>query len=77
MAQGLESFSGPTLLILSENDLTAKEFLEYVTGSVAWKGVLDRPSITRCDFPGADHTFSSGERRREVEDATLRWLEAF
>jgi exosortase A-associated hydrolase 1 len=77
MAQGLASFSGPTLLILSGNDLTAKEFLTYVSGDGDWAGVLNRPSITRRDFPGADHTFSTHERRREVEDTTLRWLAAF
>ena len=77
MARGLASLSGPTLLILSGNDLTAKEFLAYAAGSDDWKPVLTRPSITRRDFPGTDHTFSTRERRREVEDTTLRWLEAF
>jgi hypothetical protein len=77
MARGLASFSGPTLLILSGNDLTAKEFLTYVSESDDWSGVLNLPSVTRRDFPGADHTFSTNERRREVEDTTLRWLAAF
>jgi exosortase A-associated hydrolase 1 len=76
MARGLASFSGPTLLILSGNDLTAKEFLTYVSNSDDWTDVLNRPSVTRRDFPDADHTFSTRERRWDVEDATLRWLEA-
>ncbi len=77
MARGLASFTGPTLLILSGNDLTAKEFLAHVAGSDDWGPVLKSASITRRDFPEADHTFSTCERRREVEDTTLRWLEAF
>jgi hypothetical protein len=74
MVRGLEGFDGRVLLLLSGNDLTAKEFLDHAGRSAAWTRVLAGPRIRRIDFPEADHTFSRAEWRREVEDATLEWL---
>jgi len=74
MAEGLRSFPGPVLVILSGRDLTAKEFLEFMATNAAWKGALARPSLSRCDVADADHTFSSVQGRREMEAQTLSWL---
>jgi len=74
MAEGLRSFPGPVLVILSGRDLTAKEFLEYMATSAAWNGALARPNLSRCDVADADHTFSSDQGRREMEAQTLSWL---
>jgi exosortase A-associated hydrolase 1 len=74
MAEGLRSFPGPVLVILSGRDLTAKEFLEYMVTNPAWNGALARPNLRRCDVADADHTFSSGQGRREMESQTLSWL---
>lgn len=74
MARGLRHFDGRTLLILSGDDYTAKEFLEHVAGDAAWRGLLDRPGLTRVDIAAADHTFSSHEWRKTVENACLAWL---
>jgi exosortase A-associated hydrolase 1 len=76
MAAGLTRFPGRVLLILSGNDLTAREFTEYTRGSPAWSGLLDTERIERVDLPQADHTFSSGAWRGEVADRMLRWLSA-
>ena len=75
MAEGLRSFRGSVLLILSGRDLTAKEFLEYAQSTPRWAGLLERADIARHDLPEADHTFSSASRSREVEACTLRWLQ--
>ena len=75
MAEGLRSFRGSVLLILSGRDLTAKEFLEYAQSTPRWAGLLERVDMIRHVLPEADHTFSSASWSREVETRTLRWLQ--
>lgn len=74
MARGLAGFRGRVLLILSGNDLTAKEFLHHAGSSPAWHGLLDDPKVSRVDLAGADHTFSQRSALTDVEDRTLSWL---
>jgi exosortase A-associated hydrolase 1 len=74
MLDGWRSFRGPTLLVLSDADLTAKEFLEYAQSSPSWRGLLQRPDVERCDIAGADHTFSAASWSKAVETQTLQWL---
>jgi len=76
MAEGLRHFtsSRAALLLLSGNDLVAREFLEYAASSRAWQGVLASPCITRHHLPQADHTFSRAEWRAQVEKHILAWL---
>lgn len=76
MAAGWESFRHPVLLVLSGNDYTAKEFLEYVAARPAWQKLLERSGSSRVDIAQADHTFSGGEARWAAEAATLRWVAA-
>lgn len=75
MARGWKNFTGPILLILSGNDYTAKEFLEYATGAASWRGLLEQAGVTRFDLPNADHTFSSAKWRDTVAESCLRWLD--
>ena len=77
MARGLKEFGGPVQLILSGDDYTAKEFLEYAAINVHWHGLLDRPDLMRLDIPGTDHTFSSQEWRKTVENACIDWLKRY
>lgn len=74
MAEGWRQFPGVILLILSGQDYTAKEFLEFVGSTAAWSGLIDAKNVSRVDVPDADHTFSSQEQRSSVENATLDWL---
>ena len=74
MAEGLATFTGPVLLILSGRDLTATEFLEHVQANKVWMDLLGRPNLSRHDLPDADHTFSSERSRQEIEVRTLEWL---
>ena len=77
MAAGLRQFSGQALLILSGQDYTAREFIDYANADKAWAGLWGAPNISRCDIPDADHTFSSAALRASVEEKTLAWLEQF
>ena len=74
MARGLAAFRGRVLLILSGNDLTAKEFVEHANSSHAWSGLLSDPKVSRLELPQADHTFSRQSWREEIEKQTVAWL---
>lgn len=63
------------LLILSGDDYTAREFVEYVGMDGAWAGLLLQPHVDRHDLPGTDHTFSNAAARAKVESITLAWLD--
>lgn len=75
MIRALEAFPGASLLILSGDDYTAKEFLEGCQGDAQAQRALAGPRLVRVDIADADHTFSSRELRQAVEAATLAWLQ--
>ena len=74
MSRAWRDFGGNILLLLSGNDFTAKEFLEYAGMDAAWADLLGCPNVVRHDLPDADHTFSDTASRARVEAATLEWL---
>lgn len=74
MAAAWNAFSGNMFLLLSGDDYTAKEFLEYTSKDAAWKNALTHPRLIRHDLPAADHTFSSAVSRTKAEDLTLSWV---
>jgi len=74
MARALMDFNGHVMLVLSGNDYTAKEFLQYATDDPLWSGVFNNPSLARMTLPDSDHTFSSAIWRADVAKVTLDWL---
>lgn len=72
MAWAWAHFPGRILLVLSEHDLTAQEFLHHARHDPAWKNSLAHPRLVRHDQPGADHTFSSASQRSRLAELTLR-----
>ncbi len=74
MASAWNAFNGRILLLLSGQDLTAKEFLEHATRDNEWQRALRHPRLARRDFPAADHTFSDAASRQAVEAATVDWI---
>lgn len=74
MVAGWRWFPGSTLLILSGQDYTAKEFIEFARARPEWWELVQAPRVRRIDLAEADHTFSSAAWRKQVEDATLRWI---
>lgn len=77
MADGLARFSGPVLLILCGQDLTAREFEDAVARSAVWRRLLASPRVRREDLPAADHTFSRREWRDKVASVTVDWLRSW
>ena len=75
MAAALHGFEGPLLIILSGNDLTGKEFVEYCRSQPDCEGIFERSE--RVEVPGADHTFSSSAWRSIVEVRTIDWIKRY
>ncbi len=75
MAAAWNAFSGRILLLLSEHDYTAKEFLEFVAKNPVWKNALTHHRLVRHELPGANHTFSSEASNKLVVKLTLDWLD--
>jgi uncharacterized protein len=76
MAQALQRFGGPVLLVLSGQDYAAREFIEFVSTNPAWRGALAKGNVQRHDMAQADHTFSDRAQRVALEVTTLAWLNA-
>jgi uncharacterized protein len=75
MRHGLQRFSGPTLILMSERDLTAQEFRDLSAASADWQKALRREGVTRIDLPGADHTFSTEGALQLATRHSLDWLQ--
>lgn len=76
MAMAWAKFSGHILLVLSEDDYTAKEFVEHAKTNAGWQKNLEKQSVIRHDVADVDHTFSSAEARMTAENLALNWLVA-
>jgi exosortase A-associated hydrolase 1 len=71
LGRALDGLTTPTLLLLSSDDLTAREFGEY--NRARRRGAR----LTACveqHTVDADHTFASSAARRRMEDLTAEWL---
>lgn len=77
MAEGLARFSGPVLLVLSGQDLTAREFEDAVAASPEWRRLLGERRVRHETLVVADHTFSRRQWRDKVADWTLDWLHSW
>lgn len=77
MLEGLARFNGNVLLILSGNDLTAKEFTEVTARSRQWETLLSAPRVRRLELPDANHTFSTRMWRDQVARWTSEWVHSW
>jgi uncharacterized protein len=75
MAEGLAKFAGPVLVILSGQDLTAREFEDSARLSATWPRLLADRRVSRRNLPAADHTFSRREWRDKVGEWTSEWVQ--
>lgn len=76
MAQAWQTFNGPILLLLSERDLTAQEFVEHANNHPAWTNWSAMSRLTKHQLPGADHTCSSPVVAAAVAAHTCDWMRA-
>lgn len=74
MARGWLAFGKPILLLLSERDLTAQEFVEHANAGARWQDWATKSELSNVSIEQADHTCSTPSSRHAVEQETLRWL---
>lgn len=74
MLNGLAQFRGQVLLILSGDDLTAREFVDVTAKSRDWRRQLASRRLTRQEMRDADHTFSRAVWKDEVAQLTVAWI---
>lgn len=68
-------FAGPTLVILSGQDLTAREYEARVGESPEWRSWLGSAGVTVQRLEEADHTFSRAAWRDQVAAWTRDWIQ--
>jgi exosortase A-associated hydrolase 1 len=66
-------YAGEVLLILSGNDLVAREFA-MLSATAAWRHLQQAPRVTRREIAVADHTFSRAAWRDQVAAWTADWV---
>jgi exosortase A-associated hydrolase 1 len=74
MLEGLEQFQHGILIVLSEADLTAREFSTLIAQDEAWKTATSKPAVSINTLTGADHTFSQKPWQEEVSRLTIEWV---
>lgn len=73
MSTGWEKMRDKALVILSGNDLTAQEFVDFCRARPVWSGAV-QPGPNMFQLADADHTFSRREWKHSVEQVTVDWL---
>jgi uncharacterized protein len=74
MRRGATTFAQPMMILLSDRDLTAREFEGLVQDSRDWRNLMARPNVevnTICD---SDHTFSGRDALERATRITQDWL---
>jgi len=77
LLRALTQFQGKVLLILSGDDLGAREWQTLLHGDGAWRAVAARAQWTQAQVDGANHTFASAAWRGEVEQLCIQWLQSW
>jgi len=74
MAGALWQFVGQTLILLSDNDLTAREFETVCNARLGWSNAVGRTKARIQPIVDADHTFSARAAREKADNVVLQWL---
>ena len=75
MREALGDFSGRVMLLLSGDDLTAREFVDLYGRDKQWIDVAKRAQVLRRDLPDADHTFSKRSTLDRANALCADWLQ--
>lgn len=74
MLDGLQRFQHGILIVLSEDDLTAREFSSMVIHDKDWKEATSKHDIILKKILAADHTLSKKTCMEEVSQMTVEWV---
>jgi len=75
--QALSQFHGKVLLILSGDDLGAREWDDLLKASSAWRALTGSALWQQVHVAGANHTFASAAWRSQVEQACGDWIRSW
>jgi len=76
MLEGLQSFDYARLFLLSDNDLTAREFRALTEADRRWSRELASTLSKTVLIADSDHTFSTTKWRDEVALHTIEYLDS-
>lgn len=74
MARGWQHFQGQGLLVLSDQDYTAREFEAYCASDPIWAQVQSVRPMPRVNLAQADHTCSQPAAEQAMQQVTLEFL---
>lgn len=74
MALGWQHFKGAGLLVLSDQDYTAREFESYSGTDAVWIHALATRPLARKTLDQADHTCSQPAAEQSMHNVTLEFL---
>lgn len=74
MLTAIKRFSRPILVVLSEDDLTAREFMDLCSDEREWGRAMTQTKVSVCRLPNADHTFSKRSALEAADRACIDWL---
>lgn len=74
MLVGAHESRVPVLLLISSNDLTAKEFDTHCRADVGWSAWRNSALVNAIQLEGADHTFSGQGIVQEASNRCAQWL---
>jgi exosortase A-associated hydrolase 1 len=74
MFDALSRFRGRTLIILSGDDLTAREFEALQNSSPGWRQLSRAASVRQVQVAQANHTFSRALWRDQVAQLCAQWI---
>jgi exosortase A-associated hydrolase 1 len=76
MLTAFKKFQGKTLILLSDNDLTAREFDDLIKHNEPWQLTILEKGAEIIAIQNADHTFSNKKAKQEVEKFTHQFISA-
>ena len=74
METGLQGFDGANLILISEHDLTAAEFVDLCETDRRWKQTVHKKNTQFQNVSGADHTLARREKLAYVNSIMVDWL---
>jgi exosortase A-associated hydrolase 1 len=77
MLTGFKQYGGRIMIILSGDDLTAREFKDLATTARPWRKLLRAPRVTSHELAAANHTFARRAWRDQVAKWTAEWVKSW
>lgn len=74
MAAALAEFGGRVLILLSGNDLVARDFEDRLRRDKRWRSAIRQSEVDVRHIEQADHTFSRSDWKKAVAKISIKWI---